>query len=131
MQPTINDMIYSEQQEARCVRAFLEGNLDTSVLWLAPGVPSHANAVLMAAELDIQRERLTIKSRRNNQTGRLMYFAVMVCRRGTRSHAGASCSQDRAVAIEFAFRNAVRQLISQTGVKLVWQDKRKEARRYA
>jgi hypothetical protein len=131
MQPNINQLIQSEQAEAARVQRFLEGELDTSVLWLAPGIPSHANAVLLAAELDIQRERLTVKSRRNNQTGRLMYFAVMTCRRGTRSQAGASCSQDRSVAIEFAFRNSVRQLISPGGVKLVWRDKQKEARRFA
>jgi hypothetical protein len=136
MRPTRSDMIRSEQQEASRIRRFLQGDLDTSVVWLAPGIPSHANAVLMATELDIRR--VSVKATTSDEhNGMRIYFAVVICRRGNRSQAGASCSHslprcigDRETAIELAFRNSVRQLIPQGGVKLAWRDKRKEARRY-
>jgi hypothetical protein len=132
MKPTCSDMIRSEMEEARRVRAFLNGEdiSQESPLWLAPGVPSYWNAIGLAMRYEINRSRLQIKASCNDK-GQTIYFAVMTCKRGSTSRAGASCSQDRETAIELAFRNSVRQLISQEGVKLVWQDKRKEARRYA
>jgi hypothetical protein len=113
MRPTLNDMIRSEQQEASRIRRFLNGEdiSQDSPLWLAPGVPSYWNAIGLAMRYEINRSRLQIKASCNDK-GQTIYFAVMTCKRGSTSRAGASCSQDRAVAIEFAFRNSVRQLIS-------------------
>ena len=132
--PTLDDLIQSEVSEARRVRAFLNG-LDISQdapLWLAPGVPSHYNAVRLAQHFGIQRERVTVKTAANTN-GQTLYFAVVTCRRGNTTRAGASCSSQQDIAVEFAFRNSVRQLLVGTLTKkqAVWQDKPKNWQRYA
>jgi len=132
--PTLDDLIQSEVSEARRVRAFLNG-LDISQdapLWLAPGIPSHYNAVRLAKHFGIQRERVTVKSS-TNRNGQTLYFAVVTCRRANTTRAGASCSSQQDIAVEFAFRNSVRQLLTGTLTKkqAVWRDERKRWRRYA
>ena len=108
--PYLNELVRSEQQEAARVRRFLSGgNVSDSPLWLAEGIPSHWNAVILASLYDIRRVDLSVKQA-TNASGKAMYFAVMTCKRGTCTRAGASCSGDREVAIELAFRNSVRQL---------------------
>ncbi len=105
-QPTLAQLIKSEQQEAARVRRFLDGHDISPVapLWIARGVPSHWNAVILASLHDIRRVNLSVK-KAANASGNIIYFAVMTCRRGSSTRAGASCSGDREVAIELAFRN--------------------------
>ena len=108
--PSLNELVRSEQQESARVRRFLSGgDISDSPRWLAPGVPSHWNAVILASHHDIRRVDLSVK-KAVNASGKAMYFAVMTCKRGNCTRAGASCSGDREVAIELAFRNSVRQL---------------------
>jgi len=134
VKPTLDDLIQSEVEEARRVRAFLNGEeiSQTAPLWLAPGVPSHYNAVRLAKHFGIQRERVTVKTAASG-SGQTLYFAVVVCRRGNATRAGASCSSQEDIAVEFAFRNSVRQLLTGTLTRrqAVWRDKPKNWRRYA
>jgi hypothetical protein len=133
MKPTRNGMIQSEQQEAARVRRFLNGEdiSQESPLWLAPGVPSFYNAMMhLAPQYDIISIAESVRSA-YTENGQQVYVATVTVKRGTCSRAGAATSQDERVAKFLAYRNAVRQLIPQNGVKLVWRDKRREARRYA
>ena len=133
MKPTCNDMIRSEQQEAARVRRFLDGEdiSQESPLWLAPGVPSFYNAVMhLAPQHDIVSIAESVRSA-YTENGQQVYVATVTVKHGNCSRAGAATSQDKRVAKFLAYRNAVRQLIPKNGVKLVWQDKQKEVRRYA
>jgi hypothetical protein len=133
MQPTLNDMIRSEQQEASRIRRFLNGEdmSQESPLWLAPGIPSFYNAVMhLAPQYDIVSIAESVRSA-YTENGQQVYMATVTVKRGNSSRAGAATSQDSQVAKFLAYRNAVRQLIPQNGVRLAWRDKRKEARRYA
>ena len=62
--------------------------------------------------------------------GQLAYVSTVTCKRDNLSRTGAATSNDKDVAKFLAYRNAIRQLIPQEGVKLVWQDKRRNAKRY-
>jgi hypothetical protein len=132
MQPTLYDMIQSEMEEARRVRAFLNGEdiSQESPLWLAPGVPSFYNAMMhLAPQYDIVSIVESVRSAYTENRNQV-YVATVTVRRGNCSRAGAATSQDQRVAKFLAYRNAVRQLIPQNGVRLAWRDKQKEARRY-
>ena len=133
MKTTYSDMIRSEQQEARRVRAFLNGEdiSQESPLWLAPGVPSFYNAVMhLAPQYDIVSIAESV-TKAYTENGQQVYVATVTVKRGNCSRVGAATSQDQRVAKFLAYRNAVRQLIPQNGVKLVWRDKQKEVKRYA
>ena len=133
MKPAFSDMIQSEMEEARRVRAFLNGEdiSQESPLWLAPGVPSFYNAMMhLAPQYNIVSIAENVTSA-YTENGQQVYVATVTVKRGNCSRAGAATSQDQQVAKFLAYRNAVRQLIPQNGVRLVWQDKRKESRRYA
>jgi hypothetical protein len=133
MKITLNNMIQSEQQEAARVRRFLDGEdiSQESPLWLAPGVPSFYNAVMhLAPQYNIVSIAESVTSA-YTENGNQVYVATVTVKRGNCSRAGAATSQDQRVAKFLAYRNAVRQLIPQNGVKLVWQDKQQEARQYA
>lgn len=121
--PTITQLIRSEQEEAARIRRFLDTDeLDDSILWHAPGVPTHAHAVQIAQQMGITRGRvLTRQSQQRNGNG--VTLATVQCVHGSVSRIGAAASKDPQVAIELAFRNAVRQLIPQEGVQLVWRKK--------
>lgn len=112
MKPTLTQMIQSEQAEARRLRASLNGFdlSQTAPLWLAGGLPSHWQTIQIAKQVGIQRESVTVK-RSTSLSGHSLYFVIMVCRDGNSTRAGASCSKERDIAIELAFRNAVRQLL--------------------
>lgn len=133
MKITLNNMIQSEQQEAARVRRFLDGEdiSQESPLWLAPGVPSFYNAVMhLAPQYNIVSIAESV-TKAYTENGNQVYVATVTVKRGNCSRAGAATSQDQRVAKFLAYRNAVRQLIPQNGVKLVWQDKQQEARQYA
>ena len=133
MKPAFSDMIRSEMEEACRVRAFLNGHdiSQKSPLWLAPGVPSFYNALMhLAPQYGIVSIAERVRSA-YTENGQQVYVATVTGKRGKCSRAGAATSQDGRVAKFLAYRNAVRQLIPQDGVRLAWQDKRKEARRYA
>ena len=99
--------IAAEVHESARVKRYLSGQdiSQESPLWHAPHVPTYYNALLIAAQLGIQREQVTVSS-----NGR-QHFAIVTCRCGNSTRAGASTSRDSRVAIELAFRNAVRQII--------------------
>ena len=82
---------------------------------------TYAGAVDIAKWLGITRERVIVTESLQNRLAipKPVYYAVVGVRRGNLTRMGASPSKEKEVAIEPAFRNGVRQIIPQQGVKLV------------
>ena len=123
--------IQSEIREAAVIRRFLDGDdISDSPLWHAPGVPTFYNAVFnLAPHFNIVSisESATPIVTVNRQ---LAYVSTVTCKRDNFSRTGAATSYDKGIAKFLAYRNSIRQLIPQEGVKLVWQDKHRNAKRY-
>ena len=123
--------IQSEIKEAAIIRRFLNGDdISDSPLWHAPGIPTFYHAVFNLAPyfgiISIAESVTPIAT----VNGQLAYVSTVTCQRDNLSRIGAATSSDKDIAKFLAYRNAIRQLIPQQGVKLVWQDKHHNAKRY-
>ena len=107
--PTLLQMRESDKIDEAAIRAVLSGQeLDPTYLWHAPGVPTFANAYLLAKQNGIVKISAEV-----NQTKDGDHIAIVRLRLpSTKSiRAGAGRHIDPLVARGFAFRNSVRQLL--------------------
>jgi len=107
--PTLLQMRESDKIDEAAIRAVLSGQeLDPTYLWHAPGVPTFANAYLLAKQNGIVKISAKV-----NQTKDGDHIAIVRLRLpSTKSiRAGAGRHIDPLVARGFAFRNSVRQLL--------------------
>mgnify|MGYP000976889653 CR=1 FL=1 len=107
--PTLQQMALADRRDEAAIRTLLSSKpLNPTYLWHAPGVPTFANAHLLAKE-----HRITKVSSEVSQTKDGDHIAIVRLRLpATKSvRAGAGRHIDPLVARGFAFRNAVRQLL--------------------
>ena len=107
--PTLLQMRESDKIDEAAIRAVLSGQeLDPTYLWHAPGIPTFANAYLLA-----RQHRITKVSSKVSQASNGDHIAIVRLKLpATKSiRAGAGRHADPLVARGFAFRNAVRQLL--------------------
>ena len=107
--PTLLQMRESDKIDEAAIRAVLSGQeLDPTYLWHAPGVPTFANAYLLAKQNGIVKISAEV-----NQTKDGDHIAIVRLRLpSTKSiRAGAGRHIDPLVARGVAFRNSVRQLL--------------------
>ena len=107
--PTLQQMALADRRDEAAIRTLLSGKpLNPTYLWHAPGVPTFANAHLLAKE-----HRITKVSTEVSQTKNGDHIAIVRLRLpATKSiRAGAGRHADPMIARGFAFRNAVRQLL--------------------
>ena len=107
--PTLLQMRESDEIDEAAIRAVLSGQeLDPTYLWHAPGVPTFANAYLLAKQNGIVKISAKV-----NQTKDGDHIAIVRLRLpSTKSiRAGAGRHSDPMIARGFAFRNSVRQLL--------------------
>ena len=113
-QPTIDEMIASEQQEAERVLRFLGGeSIDAEPLWMrgTNGKPllTYAGAVNLAELFGIERVSETTKQAA--RSGMPATFATVTVKLGNNTRMGAAVSRHPQVACELAFRNGVKMVI--------------------
>ena len=109
--PTQQQMRRADQIDAAAIRALLSGHsLEPTPLWHAPGIPTFAHAYQLAKEIGI-----TKVSSQTKQANDGLHLAVVRLRHpSTRSiRAGAGTHAEPIIARGFAFRNAVRQLLTE------------------
>ena len=107
--PTLAQMALADKRDEAAIKAILSGQeLDPTYLWHAPGVPTFANAYLLAKQNGIVKISAKV-----NQTKDGDHIAIVRLRLpATKSiRAGAGRHADPMIARGFAFRNAVRQLL--------------------
>ena len=88
---------------------------------------TYAGAVFLADLYHVERETVSVKSSRMNRThdeprGVPCFHAVVRTSVAGASRLGASSSKFKEIAVELAFRNAVRQLVHPDGPR-VWKEK--------
>ena len=107
--PTLQQMRQSDLIDEADIRTVLSGQpLVPTYLWHAPGVPTFANAYLLAKQNGIVKISAEV-----NQTSEGDHIAIVRLRlpRTKSIRAGAGRHIDPLVARGFAFRNSVRQLL--------------------
>lgn len=115
-QPTINEMIQREKREAEIASRHLAGeDISNEPLYFrgSDGKPimTYHGALNVAAMLGIERVSQQIKGSRISG-GKTAHFAVVRVKLGKTTRAGAATSQDISIAVELAFRNAVKQAVT-------------------
>jgi len=115
-QPTINEMIQREKREASIASRHLAGeSIDNEPLYFrgcnGESILTYHGAIQLASILGIERVSEQIKGsvQRNGKTA---HFAVVKVRLGSNTRAGAATSQDAVIACELAYRNAVKQAVT-------------------
>ena len=115
-QPTLQEMIQREQREAQVVSRYIAGeDISSEPLYFrgcnGESILTYAGALNVASILGIERVSEQIKGS-VQRNGKPAHFAVVKVRLGSSTRAGAATSQDVMVACELAFRNAVKQTIT-------------------
>ena len=109
--PTQQQMKQGDQIDEAAIRAVLSGQSpNPKLLWHAPGIPTFAHAYQLAKEIGISKVSSQVKLANDGQ-----HLAIVRLRHpSTRSiRAGAGTHTEPLIARGFAFRNAVRQLITE------------------
>jgi len=111
--------IQSQLRDVAVIRQHLQGaDISTAPLWIrgddGQPIPTYAGALDLAGLLGIFRlKALVTPSVMNTDTfPKPVYHAVVYVRHGALVRCGASSSQEREIAVELAFRNAVGQVIA-------------------
>ena len=108
-QPTLQQMALADKRDQAAIRAVLSGKpLNPTYLWHAPGVPTFANAYLLAKQYGIVKVSAKVSQTKDGD-----FIAIVRLKLpSTRSiRAGAGKHIDPMIARGFAFRNSVRQLL--------------------
>jgi len=111
--------IESQLRDVAVIRQHLQGaDISAAPLWIrgddGQPIPTYAGAVNLAGLLGIERLKAQVTQSVMNRdtTPKPVYHAVVYVKHGSLVRCGASSSQEREVAIELAFRNAVGQVVA-------------------
>ena len=108
-QPTLQQMALADKRDELAIKALLSGReLNPVYLWHKVGIPTFANAYLLAKEHGITKVSSEVSQTKDGD-----HIAIVRLRLpATKSvRAGAGRHIDPLVARGFAFRNSVRQLM--------------------
>ena len=109
--PTQQQMRRADQIDEAAIRALLSGQpLDLTLRWHAPGIPTFAHAYQLAKELGLTKVSSQVKLANDGQ-----HLSIVRLRHpSTKSiRAGAGTHKEPLIARGFAFRNAIRQLLTE------------------
>ena len=107
--PTLQQMQLGDRRDEAAIRTVLSGQpLNPTYLWHAPGIPTFANAYLLAKEYRIIKISAEVSQTRAGDHVAIVRLKLPA----TKSvRAGAGRHADPMIARGFAFRNSVRQLL--------------------
>lgn len=121
--------IQSEIEEAARTTAWLLTKQPQDTKWIAQGIPAAWYAISELAPAN----GITCGRREAHQGHDRRWYAYAVARKPStqRAQIGAASSKDRMLALCFAYRNAIRQLLPQQGDKAWRETKDNAIRKYA
>ena len=112
--PSTDKFVQSEIDESRRVMAWLlDEPIPDPIEWIAPGVPSTIYAIeVLAPKYGIKFIEIA-GARRHESEAKWHVMVKCLCKPTNRQVIGAAIWEDLILATQFAWRNAIRQLIPQ------------------
>ena len=131
---TGDKFVQSEVLEAQRVYDWINGR-DMSLCpdWIAPGIPTTYFAINVLAPIYDIEYKDVVSLEATGAAERTRWYALVKCYSlpNNRTHIGAASAKHSIIAVYFAWRNAIRQLIPQEE-RIAYRDSSQNAqRRYA
>lgn len=110
--PTLQDLNAGQLLDWQMIKLYGRGeSLARFPLYHAPAIPTYKGALILAQMHEIETVSENVKASVST-SGTPIWTAVVCVRRDNTSRCGAGISQDYDCAIGYAFRNAVRQILT-------------------